>query len=59
MIVAQSANKASQMREYLKIKTHDTMKAFWEDHNVKDLEGYLNISKVPQSFLLMTDSCEF
>jgi hypothetical protein len=31
------------MRKYLELKTYDTMKAFWEDHNVKDLEEYLSI----------------
>jgi hypothetical protein len=35
--------KASKMRKYLEIKTYDTIKAFWEDHNVKNLEEYLNI----------------
>jgi hypothetical protein len=35
--------KASKMRQYLELKTYYTMKAFWEGHNVKDLEEYLNI----------------
>jgi hypothetical protein len=30
--------KACKIREYLKLKTCHTMKAFWEDHNIKDLE---------------------
>ena len=47
------------MREYLKLKTYDAIKAFWDHDKVKELEGCLNISKVPQPFLLTTDSCEF
>jgi hypothetical protein len=35
--------EASKMRQYLEMKTYDTMKAFWEDHNVKDLEEHLNM----------------
>jgi predicted house-cleaning noncanonical NTP pyrophosphatase (MazG superfamily) len=35
--------KASKMRRYLELKMCDTMKAFCEDHNVEDLEEYLNI----------------
>jgi hypothetical protein len=35
--------KASKMRQYLKLKTFDTVKAFWEDYNIKDLEEYCNI----------------
>jgi hypothetical protein len=35
--------KAFKMRWYLELKTYDTMKAFWEDHNIKDLGKYLNI----------------
>jgi hypothetical protein len=34
--------KAFKMRQYLELKMYDT-KAFWEDHNVKDLKEYLNI----------------
>jgi hypothetical protein len=33
-----------KMRQYLELKTYDTVKAFWEDHNIKDLEEYLDTS---------------
>jgi hypothetical protein len=35
---------ASNMRQYLELKIYDTVKVFWEDHNVKDLEGRKSIS---------------
>jgi hypothetical protein len=35
--------KASKMRQHLDLKTYETVIAFWEDHNVKDLEENLII----------------
>jgi hypothetical protein len=36
--------KISKMRSYLELKMYDIMRAFWEDHNIKDLEEYLIIN---------------